>query len=46
MEIKLILLLVLSLSLIIAPSAVGVHILREWRSESRRLERRFRDLEW
>ena len=46
METKLILMLILALSLILTPSAVGVHLIKKWRSESRRLERRFRNLEW
>jgi hypothetical protein len=46
METKLILLLVLGISLILGPSAVGVRYLKEWRSDTRRLERRFRELEW
>jgi hypothetical protein len=46
METKLILMLVLGISLILGSSAVGVRYLKEWYSETRRLERRFRELEW
>ena len=44
METKLIIILLLGLALILAPSAVAAHYLKEWLSESRRLERRFREL--
>ena len=44
METKIILMLVFGLALIFAPSAMAIHYLKEWRSESRRLERRFREV--
>lgn len=45
METKVLIMLLLGFALILTPSAVGVRYLKEWRSESQRIERRFRDLE-
>jgi len=45
MDTKLILMIVLGLTLVLTPSAVGIRYLKEWLSENHRLERRIRDVE-
>jgi hypothetical protein len=45
MDIKSILMLAVGLVLVLSPIAMGTYYLKEWRSETKRLERRIRNLE-